>query len=194
MGHGIFLQLHDKSYEWLHGGTTEEGNRSYLLPRGAAAGSKRHKYGPNAQSFHGWNCVIVVAYNRIGVIQYKTVQNGALYILWYNKQFLRPAKHNYVQLPGPWAPSLWPQQVCITARKITLIFPPTKMTAAPKTISTRAFSSIKTIHFDNISIRLYLAHSYLRHVTIHLDNASHWRHMGAMVTLITCNWTACSAV
>ena len=30
-----------------HGGTTEEGNCSYLLPRAAAAGSKRHKYGPN---------------------------------------------------------------------------------------------------------------------------------------------------
>ena len=28
-----------------HGGTTEESNCSYLLPRAAAAGSKRHKYG-----------------------------------------------------------------------------------------------------------------------------------------------------
>ena len=34
----------------IHGGTTEEGNCSYLLPRAAAAGSKRHKYGRNTQS------------------------------------------------------------------------------------------------------------------------------------------------
>ena len=37
----------NKSFHHYHGGTTEEGNCSYLLPRAAAVGSKRHKYGPN---------------------------------------------------------------------------------------------------------------------------------------------------
>ena len=46
------------SHTIFHGGTTEEGNCSYLLPRAAATGSKRHKYGPNTQSSRGWNHVI----------------------------------------------------------------------------------------------------------------------------------------
>ena len=46
------------SHTIFHGGTTEEGNCSYLLPRAAATGSKRHRYGPNTQSSRGWNHVI----------------------------------------------------------------------------------------------------------------------------------------
>ena len=45
-------------FHLYHGGTTEEGNCSCLLPRAAAVGSKRHKYGPNTQSSRGWNRVI----------------------------------------------------------------------------------------------------------------------------------------
>ena len=39
------LQMENRTSQ-MHSGTTEEGNCSYLLPRAAAAGSKRHKYGP----------------------------------------------------------------------------------------------------------------------------------------------------
>ena len=49
----------EKNIYIYHSGTTEEGNCSYLLPRAAAAGSKRHKYETNTQTSLVWNRVFL---------------------------------------------------------------------------------------------------------------------------------------
>ena len=72
----------------IHGGTTEEGNCSYLLPRAAAARSKRHIYGPNPQNSRVWNHVIC---RMVGTRSQMGAYNGILVCLvreiWQFKLF-----------------------------------------------------------------------------------------------------------